>query len=225
MEFPVISHTCPICDRIFKEPVELMPCKHCVCSRCLPVNTNCPICGQKYDDTKQNTGLASDIKRTLEAAMELDEVTLDKADNTEDNICSFQIMGTGYIKDQFYYCKTCGIVGDLLCCQACAKYCHKDHEIEEASSNRPAFCDCCTSGTKCMCRLVTNGSCTFQDQKENLFQKMYHCKTCKIIGDKCCCEACARICHVGHVVELVGEIEGTCACGKDLCHIFCRLSL
>lgn len=82
----MLFHTCPICDKIFEEPVELMPCKHCVCSRCLPVNTICPICGHKYDDAIQNIGLASDIKRTLEAAMELDEIASSGVDNTEENI-------------------------------------------------------------------------------------------------------------------------------------------
>jgi hypothetical protein len=47
-----------------------------------------------------------------------------------------------------------------------------------------------------------------------VLQKVYECHDCGIVNDRVCCERCAKQCHAGHSVRLVGTRVADCFCGR-----------
>ena len=59
--------------------------------------------------------------------------------------------GKSYFSQKWYHCKTCGLIGNLGCCEACAKICHQGHEVEFHKSSN-FFCDCGAGFGKAPCK-------------------------------------------------------------------------
>jgi len=71
------------------------------------------------------------------------------------NRCTFVVTGTQMETQFFYYCKTCAIISSHVtslggnitesngCCEACARICHKGHDVIKLSHNPClSYCDC-----------------------------------------------------------------------------------
>ena len=56
--------------------------------------------------------------------------------------CTFAQHGRNRIAQNWYNCRTCGLVGNLGCCEACAEICHKDHDISFRGIEPASYCDC-----------------------------------------------------------------------------------
>ena len=50
-------------------------------------------------------------------------------------------------------------------------------------------------------------------KKNHIWQPFYHCKTCGLVDEFGCCEACAKICHQGHNVKFSHYANCFCDCG------------
>lgn len=60
------------------------------------------------------------------------------------------------------------------------------------------------------------GKCTWKRGSRGIPQKMYHCRTCGLIGDLGICKECAEKCHAGHsVFEVPGLKTFNCDCGGE----------
>ena len=144
--------------------------------------------------------------------------------------CSYFFSGKQYIKQPWYHCITCKLEKDLGCCAACAKNCHKGHEIKYSGEHDRCYCDCgagCESCQKCKICCFHNSNyltcCTNLDhdhKDEPKEQRMYHCHTCGIFGDFGVCEACAINCHINHFISFVGIKNFAC-----MCHENCKMKL
>jgi hypothetical protein len=44
--------------------------------------------------------------------------------------CTFDNQGPILFRQMLYHCKTCGLVGDFMCCESCAIACHNGHALE-----------------------------------------------------------------------------------------------
>lgn len=133
-------------------------------------------------------------------------------------ICTFEASGESMIDQRFFLCKTCGVNQDGQMvegfCEACARKCHKGHDIYSPSQGLvPSFCDCPGSG-KCNCNKhedhlkctgeITNGTPTNQP--------MYQCKDCKILGDSYICQSCAINHHHGHKLIYKYKVKNAVCC-------------
>lgn len=65
--------------------------------------------------------------------------------------CTAKFTGEKMVYQQFYHCKTCGLTGNLGCCEACIKKCHSGHEVYEGRLEK-CFCDCGTRSRKVNCK-------------------------------------------------------------------------
>ena len=55
--------------------------------------------------------------------------------------CTFAHTKSGHVKQHWYFCYSCLLVGNKGCCSVCAKRCHAGHDVAYAS-NSSFFCDC-----------------------------------------------------------------------------------
>jgi len=62
--------------------------------------------------------------------------------------CTFSATGKRYAPQTFMHCYTCGLVGNLGCCEVCASNCHEGHELSDPIQSPAFFCDC-GAGGKC----------------------------------------------------------------------------
>lgn len=138
-------------------------------------------------------------------------------------VCTFLFSGEKYIKQQWYHCKTCGLVNECGCCAVCAKNCHKGHEIIYEGIHDQCYCDC-GGGTCPNCKMCSSHDhnymnfCTNIDKdhkNEEKEQRAYHCQTCGITGNFAICEACAINCHVNHSIEYAGVTKFVCICREN----------
>jgi hypothetical protein len=64
----------------------------------------------------------------------------------ESRQCTFRNTGQNYIHQIGYQCNSCGLTRTedliLLCCVACSKMCHHEHDQSEPIDFGMAFCDC-----------------------------------------------------------------------------------
>ena len=80
--------------------------------------------------------------------------------------CTYATYGQLYIKQPFYFCKTCGLVDTAGCCEACAKICHKGHDLVLCDCET-SFCDCGAGDGKTPCQCMPKedpsapSQCTF----------------------------------------------------------------
>ena len=121
------------------------------------------------------------------------------------------------IQQKMYHCRTCGLVGDLGICEACAKNCHQGHSVVEVPGLKIFNCDCGGECGKHSCKCVPNNQqCTTKRIGTNVSeQHVWWCRTCGMPVDEGVCNICAEKCHAGH--DLVDKgiwFSFTCACGK-----------
>ena len=64
--------------------------------------------------------------------------------------CSLKETSKSYVKQRWYHCSTCNLVGNFGICQNCALKCHKDHNVFYSNSSLTCFCDC-PSRSSCSC--------------------------------------------------------------------------
>jgi hypothetical protein len=63
------------------------------------------------------------------------------------------IHGKKLIKQPWFHCIDCKLVGALGCCAVCAKTCHAGHNVVSAGTSPGAYCDCGSdSNGKCKAR-------------------------------------------------------------------------
>jgi hypothetical protein len=55
--------------------------------------------------------------------------------------CTFTVTGSRFKYQQWYQCLTCGLVGQLGCCELCAQSCHRGHQLISKGCHE-AYCDC-----------------------------------------------------------------------------------
>ena len=71
--------------------------------------------------------------------------------------CTYSNTGRNYIEQKWYHCRTCGLVGDLGCCEACARTCHEQrgHDVFFDGIGK-CFCDCGAGEGRCRCLCLAN---------------------------------------------------------------------
>lgn len=140
-------------------------------------------------------------------------------------VCTYFFHGQTFIRQPWYHCHTCGLTNDKGCCAACAKICHKGHNVEFTGIHDSCYCDCGDGACSCSCQTCKfpNSNymlcCTKIDKNKKLEpkkQRMYQCLTCGITDSFGVCEACAINCHINHSLSYAGEKNFVCIC-NDMC--------
>lgn len=141
-------------------------------------------------------------------------------------VCTYLFSGKKPIKQSWYHCRTCGLVGSQGCCALCAKHCHKNHDVYLEGIKEECSCNC-ISCSRAECKLLEIENSSYLTRCSALFinnrylpkrQRMYHCLTCGITDDGFgICEACAVNCHINHCIEYVGEKTFNCSCKNMGC--------
>ena len=129
--------------------------------------------------------------------------------------CTFEKGSRGKIQ-KMYQCRTCGIIRDMGICEACARRCHKGHDIIEIPTEKLFNCDCGQECGKNACQCCDGrGVCVKKRLGTNLAEcHVYCCKTCGMKDDVGICNVCAERCHQGHnLVDKGVWYEFTCSCG------------
>ena len=203
-------YECPICC-LFMTPPGRNPmtlnCGHTFCEQCLGSlrNAQCPVCKTAIT-SKAKSFLLCDIIANYLETHEVDPEA-NPPSGAPQALCTFAKHGRSYITQRLYQCATCNLMGDLCCCEACAKTCHKGHDctfMAECSG----YCDCGAGDSLrpccCLGKAATRERCTFSYLREEYIgQRFYNCLTCGLTDGMGCCEICARVCHVGHDIRLV----------------------
>lgn len=146
-------------------------------------------------------------------------------------ICTYLFTGKKSMRQAWYHCRTCGLVGSQGCCASCAHHCHKNHDVYLEGIKDEASCSCIRCGLG-ECKLLDIPNSSYLTRCSNLFinnkylpktQRMYHCLSCGLTDDAYgICEACAVNCHINHVIEFVGMKTFSCACKNMGC---CAMSV
>lgn len=108
---------------------------------------------------------------------------------------------------KFYRCLTCNLtpMNSLGVCEACARNCHKGHDIR-FSGIYTAFCDCCK---KCNCKLMKDAEslqCTsLKTHGKSINQPMFYCLDCDPRSMFLICQRCAVKFH--HELKYLGVVE------------------
>jgi hypothetical protein len=130
-------------------------------------------------------------------------------------LCSYRKYKREYVYQPFWRCNTCGLTGNLGCCQVCRVTCHYGHNLTFAGDTN-CFCDCGAGigSTHCFCMQDnTLSSCTFlQTNISPKSQPMWECKTCGLKRSSGCCQPCIINCHSGHNIKFIGLIIDYCHC-------------
>lgn len=66
-------------------------------------------------------------------------------------VCSIVTHGRTYTAQHYFHCLDCALVGNLGCCETCARHCHRGHRVAYAGMSPQFFCDCGDSGR---CRAI-----------------------------------------------------------------------
>ena len=126
-----------------------------------------------------------------------------------EQICTYCATGNNYKIQKFYRCLTCNLtpINDLGICEACARNCHKGHDIRFCGVDC-AFCDCCE---KCKCKLMKDAGslqCTsIETQGKLINQPMFYCLECDPSSMFLICQSCAAKFHHGHNLIYLGVVE------------------
>lgn len=130
--------------------------------------------------------------------------------------CTF-VKGSRGCEQKMYHCRTCGLVNELGCCEACAKTCHAGHALVLVHGTQYFNCDCGAEcgKTPCKCSL-RNSLCSNLKIGTNVpAQHAWVCLTCAMGEYDGICNVCAETCHKGHKLVDKGIWNGfTCACGS-----------
>lgn len=78
---------------------------------------------------------------------EVSEMTQTRVKNlpTIPEYCTFAKTRKNYEFQHWYYCYTCGLIGNEGCCSTCATTCHKGHNVVYCKKSS-FFCDCSVRG-------------------------------------------------------------------------------
>ena len=71
--------------------------------------------------------------------------------------CTYANTGRTYIRQKWYHCRTCGLVGNLGCCEACVRSCHRGHDVSFDGIDN-CFCDCGAGEGRCRCICLDESS-------------------------------------------------------------------
>ena len=118
-------------------------------------------------------------------------------------------------KQHMFKCVTCSEEEDIVCCEECAKVCHKEHVLVDLGIVENGQCDCGQFCCKEACKLQKEkGVCT-----NEIFRECYHrqhiwgCRTCGILEPNCMCTVCKDKCHKGHDIIDFGICDrANCDC-------------
>ena len=72
----------------------------------------------------------------------------------QDQLCTFATDGADFITQKWYHCVTCGLVGQLGCCEICARTCHKGHQVVLEGVFPGCFCDCGAGEGRVQCQCL-----------------------------------------------------------------------
>ena len=207
-------YECPICC-LFMTPPGRNPitlnCGHTLCEACVGSlrNPQCPVCKTAITSKAKSFLLCDIIAKYLETH-EVDPEANPPSEPPK-LLCTFAQHGRSYIFQRLYQCKTCRLIGNLCCCEACARTCHKGHDCTFVAEGT-GFCDCGAGfvARPCCClgKSASLGNCTFSYLRASYIgQRFYHCLTCGLTNHTGCCEICARVCHAGHDVRLIPDSD------------------
>lgn len=59
----------------------------------------------------------------------------------QNNNCTYGVTKDNFYRQNFYRCLTCGLKGNLGCCESCAKTCHSGHLLLNCGE-LSCYCDC-----------------------------------------------------------------------------------
>lgn len=130
--------------------------------------------------------------------------------------CTFA-KGSRGTEQKMYHCRTCGLVNELGCCEACAKICHAGHSLIPVRGTQYFNCDCGAECGKSPCKCsVGNKYCSNLKIGTNVSaQHVWCCKTCGMGEFEGICNVCAELCHKGHKLVDKGIWNSfTCSCGS-----------
>lgn len=155
----------------------------------------------------------------------------EKFDSQFNRMCT--ILKTGIYEDNelkqiWYHCKTCEFVGDNTgVCNACAKYCHGDHDLSLPNLSNTFVCKCGAKKDE-SCKVVSlqkNKEICTLNMIENYQQHVYYCMTCFDKFKVQCenqnmsrfyiCTRCVKICHKNHRVRYSYFTSLSCNCGSE----------
>ena len=134
--------------------------------------------------------------------------------------CTFRLTSAKKtkLKQVWYHCNTCNMIGNEGVCNACAKICHADHDVVYANYNTKFFCNC---GNKqdCTTMILPQDSklCTLTSTTKRLWNHYHGCLTCKMTksGNRDICTSCVEKCHKDHETSYQGFRNASCDCGIE----------
>lgn len=125
-----------------------------------------------------------------------------------DQICTYYITGNNFILQKFYRCLTCKLTPINKCgvCEACARKCHKGHDIRFAEVCS-SYCDCCENGECKLMKVTESLQCTsIEKNGKPINQPMFYCLECDP-SSILICQNCAAKFHHGHKLNFLGVVE------------------
>ena len=94
----------------------------------------------------------TELREALEGRV---ESLVKEMQDSREPVCTYATHGTTFFGQKLYHCDDCGLVGRLVCCEACAKICHAGHRIRESGFGS-GYCDCGAGAVKHKCTLYSN---------------------------------------------------------------------
>lgn len=73
---------------------------------------------------------------------------------SQGQLCTFGTYGAEFIAQKWYNCETCGLVGELGCCEICARTCHKGHKVVLKGVSNYCYCDCGVGEGRAPCQCM-----------------------------------------------------------------------
>jgi hypothetical protein len=230
---PFTPYECPICYLFMTKPGRkpmTLECGHTLCEECLNrlMPRRCPTCMREFDRAVHPYVLSDLIEifvATHDVPGDVNPPSFWGPVPAFRGQCTYAVHGRDYISQPWFHCRTCNLVGNMGCCEACASFCHRGHEIDPQHTIGRGYCDCgagacgaclcqkALASPETVCSLSRTGRCKCP-------QKLSHCVTCGLIGEKSCCAVCVSLCHAGHEVTDGADSKGYCECcstGKCTC--------
>jgi hypothetical protein len=220
---------CPLCHLLMTPPGRVpltMDCGHTTCEQCLCTRftRTCPLCARPYARAihpYRLTELITHFLATTTINPALNPPSFDGPVPAMRGVCTYVTHGKARISQPWYHCKTCNLINDLGFCEACARCCHRGHDIFPHRKAHRAICDCGDGKcAPCLCLKPpppVSATCTrARTGKCNCLQQSFECDTCHIDQGRSVCEVCIRTCHRGHDVRpLPGLVRSFCACPEN----------
>lgn len=215
---------CPLCCLAMLPPLRapmIIPgCGHTICETCISKLHECPFCHHEISNPVRNIIVLQildtlDHQKLIPTILNPPPPQPNKLIPKVDHICTYNASGNRYIKQKFYHCKTCSIIGNSGICEVCVQKCHKGHDVSRFVESTSSFCDC---PDICPCKSILRDTsslrCSFETSFGNqIEQPMYQCDDCDITGDSYICQGCAIMCHHGHNLRYFDRVKGKhCRC-------------